>query len=326
MSALSPLPAASARIFEIADQLETGVAVLDRDDMLTYANPAFCELFAVSPSRSRSLPLAALGEGARVLAPLIERVRHGAETLHQRDQRIETRTERILHADITIGAAPGGSVLIEVHQLGGVRGAAQLLARRVTDVELARLADLIVTEADRLAALTNRLLEPGGKPHLAALNLHEVAERARALIAAEAEPQLHLDRDYDPSLPLLRGHGDRLLQLVLNLMRNALQASAARIGLRTRVEHNVLIGEKVSRLVARLDVIDDGRGVPEEMRDTLFLPFVSGRSKGTGLGLALAQEIAAEHGGALSYRSRPGNTVFTLLLPIALPGRGEVHG
>ena len=353
MSALSPLAPASARIFEIADQLETGVALLDREDLLTYANPAFCELFAVSPTRSRSLPLAALGEGARVLAPLIERVRHGAETLHRRDQRIETRAERILHADITIGVASGGDVLIEVHQLGGeidtaaplslseslrglahevknplagVRGAAQLLARRVADVELARLADLIVTEADRLAALTNRLLEPGGKPHLAALNLHEVAERARALIAAEAEPELHLDRDYDPSLPLLRGHGDRLLQLVLNLMRNALQAGAVHIGLRTRVEHNVLIGEKVSRLVARLDVIDDGHGVPEAMRDTLFLPFVSGRSKGTGLGLALAQEIAAEHGGALSYRSRPRGTVFTLILPIVLPGRGELHG
>ena len=92
MSALSPLPTLTGRAFEIADQLETGVAVLDRDDVLTYANPAFCELFAVSPSRSRSLPFAALGEGARALAPLIERVRHAAETLHQRDQRIETRT------------------------------------------------------------------------------------------------------------------------------------------------------------------------------------------------------------------------------------------
>lgn len=353
MSALSPLPAALPRAFEVTDQLETGVALLDREDALVYANPAFCELFAVSPSRSRSLPLAALGEGARVLMPLIERVRTGASTLHRRDQRIETRAERSLHADVTIGPAFGGMVLIEVHQLGGeldaaaptnlseslrglahevknplagVRGAAQLLARRVADPELMRLAGLIVTEADRLVALTNRLLQPGGKPHLSALNLHEVAERARALIGAEAEPSLHLDRDYDPSLPLLRGHGDRLLQLVLNLMRNALQAGASRIGLRTRVEHNVLIGEKVSRLVARFDVIDDGSGVPEEMRDTLFLPFVSGRSKGTGLGLALAQEIAAEHGGSLSYRSRPGQTVFTLLLPIALPVRGEMHG
>lgn len=353
MSVSPPLQFAPARAIEVADQLETGVALLDADDALVYMNPAFCELFAISPPRSRSLPLVALGDGVRVLAPLIERVRVGASTLYRRDQRIDTRAERSLHADVTIGPASGGMVLIEVHQLGGeteapapanlseslrglahevknplagVRGAAQLLARRVAEPELARLADLIVTEADRLAALTNRLLEPGGKPHLSALNLHEVAERARALIAAEAEPGLHLDRDYDPSLPLLRGHGDRLLQLVLNLMRNALQAGAARIGLRTRVEHNVLIGERVSRLAARLDVIDDGRGVPEEMRDTLFLPFVSGRSKGTGLGLALAQEIAAEHGGLLNYRSRPGQTAFTLLLPIALPVRGEMHG
>jgi two-component system nitrogen regulation sensor histidine kinase GlnL len=353
MSALPSPPLAPARSIEVADHLETGVALLGGDDVLVYANPAFCELFAVSPPRARSLPLAALGEGARVLLPLIDRARAQTLTLHRRDQRMETRAERGLHADITIGPAADGLVLIEVHPLGGepdaaapanlsaslrglahevknplagVRGAAQLLARRVTDPELVRLADLIVTEADRLAALANRLLQPDGKPHLAALNLHEVAERARALIAVEAEPDLQLERDYDPSLPLLRGHGDRLLQLALNLMRNALQAGAARIGLRTRVEYNVLIGEQVSRLAARLDVIDNGRGVADAMRDTLFLPFVSGRSKGTGLGLALAQEIAAEHGGALSYRSRPGQTVFTLLLPIALPTREQTHG
>ncbi len=107
--------------------------------------------------------------------------------------------------------------------LAGVRGAAQLLKRRLSEPELVRLADLIMSEADRLAALTDRLLQPGGKPHLSVLNVHEVAERARALIAAEAEPALRLERDYDPSLPSLRGNGDRLLQLVLNLMRNALQ-------------------------------------------------------------------------------------------------------
>ncbi|GAH75496.1 unnamed protein product, partial [marine sediment metagenome] len=260
MNAATRQQSAPIRATEVADQLETGVALLGTDDTLVYANPAFCELFAVSPSRLRSLPLGALGAAAQALAPLIDRVRQEGATLHRRDQRIETRSGRSLHADITIGPAQDAALLIEVHPLGGeldaalpsslseslrglahevknplagVRGAAQLLARRVADPELARLADLIVTEADRLAALTNRLLEPGGKPHLSTLNLHEVAERARALIAAEAEPQLHLDRDYDPSLPLLRGHGDRLLQLVLNLMRNALQAGATRIGLRT---------------------------------------------------------------------------------------------
>jgi len=161
------------------------------------------------------------------------------------------------------------------------------------------------------------LLQPGGKPHLSTLNLHEVAERARALIAAEAEPTLKLDRDYDPSLPTLHGNHDRLLQVVLNLMRNALQAKAKSIGLRSRAEHNVLIGERVVRLAARLDVIDDGEGVPESLSDSLFMPLVSGRSNGTGLGLALAREIAQEHGGTLTYHSRPGRTVFTLLLPLS---------
>jgi two-component system nitrogen regulation sensor histidine kinase GlnL len=353
MNSAAPVQPAAIRASEVADQLETGVALLDADHALVYANPAFCELFAVSPSRSRSLPLAALGDGERALKPLVERVRREPATLHWRNQRIDTRAGRSLHADITVSPAPDGRVMIEVHPLGGepeatapaslseslrglahevknplagVRGAAQLLARRVADPELSRFAELIVTEADRLAALADRLLEPGGKPHLAALNLHEVAERARALILAEAVPNLHLDRDYDPSLPLLRGNGDRLLQLVLNLLRNAVQAGAARIVLRTRVEHNAAIGEKVCKLAARLDVIDDGPGVPEDMRETLFLPFVSGRSKGTGLGLALAQEIAAEHGGTLGYRSRPGQTVFTLLLPIALTHRGDAHG
>ena len=200
--------------------------------------------------------------------------------------------------------------------LAGVRGAAQLLKRRVADAELARLADLIIGEADRLAALTDRLLQPGGKPHLATINLHEVAERARELIAAEALTQVRVERDYDPSLPGLRGNRDRLLQLVLNLMRNALQAQATRISLRSRAEHNVLIGEKPVRLVVRLDVIDDGLGVPEGVRESLFMPLVSGRSDGTGLGLALAREIAQEHGGTLTFRSRPGHTVFSLMLPL----------
>jgi two-component system nitrogen regulation sensor histidine kinase GlnL len=113
--------------------------------------------------------------------------------------------------------------------------------------------------------------------------------------------------------------------LVLNLMRNSLQAKATRINLRSRCEHNVLIGEKATRLAARLDIIDDGQGVPEDLRHTLFMPLVSGRSKGTGLGLALAQEIAQEHGGSLSYRSREGQTVFSLLLPLGVePARGEL--
>lgn len=324
-------------------QLETAVALLDDRGVLTYANAAFCELFAVNPSRSRGVALHALGDAARIFVPLVERARIGATRLRLREQALETRTGRTLHVDIGVSACVEECVVIEVHELGadvsatatprlseslrglahevknplaGVRGAAQLLKRRVKDPELVKLADLIMNEADRLVTLTDRLLEPGGKPHLSVLNLHEVAEHARALIAAESGPDLRLERDYDPSLPSLRGSHDRLVQLVLNLMRNALDAKATLIILRSRAEYNVLIGDKSVRLAARLEVIDDGCGVPENLRHTLFLPLVSGRSKGTGLGLALAQEIAQEHGGALSYRSRPGHTIFSLVLPL----------
>ncbi|HEY8011696.1 MAG TPA: nitrogen regulation protein NR(II) [Rudaea sp.] len=354
LMAVPALPGPALKVEDLLGQLETGVAVLDRSGVLVYANPAFCELFAVSPSRSHGLPVQALGEPARVFIPLVERVRAGGASVRLREQTLETRTGRSLHADIGVSLWTDDGVLLEVHELGadisamptarlseslrglahevknplaGLRGAAQLLKRRLVEPDLVRLAELVMSEADRLAALTDRLLQPGGKPHLSVLNLHEVAERARALIAAEAEPALRLERDYDPSLPSLRGNGDRLLQLVLNLMRNALQAKASRIGLRSRAEHNVLIGDKAVRLAARLDVIDDGVGVPETLRHTLFMPLVSGRSKGTGLGLALAQEIAQEHGGTLSYRSRPGQTVFSLLLPLGSePARASETG
>ncbi|HXR62189.1 MAG TPA: ATP-binding protein [Rudaea sp.] len=259
-----------------------------------------------------------------------------------------TVSGHLFSADITASAVTDG-VLLEIHRiapegavapparlseslrglahevknpLAGIRGAAQLLKRRVAEPELAHLADMIMAEADRLANLADRLLHGGRKPHLSHVNLHEVIERARAVIASEAAPSVQLDRDYDPSLPRLRGDADRLLQLLLNLMRNALQAGAARVGVRTRAAHNVLIGDKPARLAARLDVIDDGRGVPESLGESLFLPLVSGRADGSGLGLALVQEIAREHGGIVVHDgSRPGQTVFSLLLPL-----GGEHG
>jgi two-component system nitrogen regulation sensor histidine kinase GlnL len=139
------------------------------------------------------------------------------------------------------------------------------------------------------------------------------------LIAIEAAPEIKLDRDYDPSLPVFRGDADRLQQVLLNLLRNALQAGATQIRLRTRAESGAIVNGQTLRLALRLDVIDNGSGVPDSLRETLFAPLVSGRADGTGLGLALAREISMEHGGQLDFRSRPGNTVFTLLLPVEPP-------
>ncbi|MGA9342848.1 MAG: ATP-binding protein [Rhodanobacteraceae bacterium] len=200
--------------------------------------------------------------------------------------------------------------------LAGVRGAAQLLRRRLDSESMIELADTIIDEADRLAVLADRLLHSSGKPRLARMNIHELLERVAGLVEAESETPRVL-RDYDPSLPPLTGDSDRLYQVLLNLVRNAIEAQANTITLRSRVEHSARIGDHGVRVALRIDVFDDGCGVPLEIADSLYKPLVSGRFGGTGLGLALAQETAHEHGGELRHASRPGATVFTLLLPVA---------
>jgi len=324
------------------EQLVTAVAVLDDRLRFVQVNPAFCELFDVGAFRVRGLTLDAFAPAADVLLPLARRVHADHNAVAGRGQQMMTGSGRVLQADIFASPTRNAGILLEIHRLveempaapvrlseslrglahevknplAGVRGAAQLLMRRVAEPDLQQLAALIIAEADRLGTLTDRLLHPGGKPHLSAVNLHEVAERARALIAAEAASEPRLDRDYDPSLPVFRGDADRLLQLLLNLMRNAVQAAATSILVRTRAEHAAVIDGQPVRLALRMDVIDDGAGVPDNLRDTLFLPLVSGHASGTGLGLALAQEIALEHGGKIIYSSRPGRSVFSLLLPL----------
>ena len=339
MPAAAILPRISADAVVLLDQMTAGVAVLDEALRFVHANPAFVELTGLA--RWRGCPLEVLGEAAGALTALIERAQAAQAPSTLRGLEISARSASV-RIDVTASECDAG-VLLEMHAqnphdvtqvptqisqtlrglahevknpLAGLRGAAQLLQRRAADADQRRLAELIISEADRLGALTDRLLHPAGKPHLAVVNLHEVAERARALIANEADPALRLERDYDPSLPTLRGDADRLLQLLLNLLRNALQAGATQIRLRTRAENGAIVNAQSVRLALRLDVIDNGAGVPELLRETVFAPLVSGRADGTGLGLALAREIAIEHGGQLDFRSRPGHTVFCLLLPV----------
>ena len=337
------LPVATAGL----DQLVTAVAVLDPGQRFIYANGAFCELFEVGSPKLRGVALAEFGPFGAAVAPIAQRACAQQTAIASRGERIVTAAGHLFSADLIVNPVGPSGVLLEVHRiindgspapsrwseslkglahevknpLAGIRGAAQLLKRRLQDADMIHLAEMIMGEADRLATLADRLLHGGRKPHLTNVNLHEVTERARAVIASEAIGGIQLERDYDPSLPALRGDADRLLQLLLNLMRNALQAGAATLSVRTRAAHNVLIGERPARLAARLDVIDNGPGVPEALRDMLFLPLVSGRANGTGLGLALAQEIAREHGGVVACTSRPGHTVFSLTLPL-----GVEHG
>lgn len=205
--------------------------------------------------------------------------------------------------------------------LAGLKGAAQLLGRRLDphDADGHALTSLIDAETVRLTALLDRLLSPAPAAPHAPTNVHGVLERVLRLAESDAGWAVRLVRDYDPSLPDLEGDADRLVQAVWNLVRNAIEAGASQVTLRTRAEHAARIGESVHPLALRVDIADDGRGVPPELAERLFLPLVTGRAEGTGLGLALAQQVVREHRGALSYRSRPGHTVFTLLLPLQSP-------
>ncbi|MEO8142647.1 MAG: nitrogen regulation protein NR(II) [Betaproteobacteria bacterium] len=209
--------------------------------------------------------------------------------------------------------------------LGGLRGSAQLLERELERPELREYTQVIIKEADRLQVLLDRLLTPRRTVQLAAVNIHEVLERVRSLVQAEFPNAISVLRNYDPSVPDLAGDIEQLIQAVLNVVRNAAQAllSGANGGrggtivLRTRSARQVTIARQRHKLALELQVIDDGPGVPEEIRDRAFNPLVSGREGGSGIGLALVQAYVQNHGGVVEFDSRPGRTVFTLLLPLA---------
>ncbi len=329
---------------ELVGLCRTGLAQLDEGLRFTWLNPALTEMLGAGTRRWLGASLDLLDPGASGLADAARRALDAQHMVLLLHARLRGGSDGELLGDIAFTPLEGRRVLLELHAasttteatspalseslrgfahevknpLAGVRGAAQLLGRRVNDPELAELAELIIGETDRLTALADRLLRAGGKPRLARLNVHELLERVAALIAAEpGAPAMR--RDYDPSLPSATGDADRLFQLLLNLARNAVQAGAATITLRTRIEFGVRLGERLRRVALRVDVIDDGRGIPPELAGSLYQPLVSGRSDGTGLGLALAQEIAREHGGELRHSSRPGLTTFILLLPLELP-------
>jgi two-component system nitrogen regulation sensor histidine kinase GlnL len=324
-----------------AEQMSTGLALVDARLRVSWINPALAEWLDTGPRSAVGQPLELLLHKPDWLAQ-VERAVAEQRPVQWRGVNLLAGRGRELPVDL--GLQPvDGYWLLEVHALAqlpaatsplsatlrgfahevknplaGLRGAAQLLQRRVSDDDLKALAGLVIAEADRLASLANRLLHHDGAPRLGPVNIHEQLEWLCDLLHAGADaPQLR--QDYDPSLPDVTGDAERLQQVLLNLARNAIEAGAHTLTLRTRVEHGLRVGERVLRTALRVDVIDDGPGVPAALRDTLFEPLVSGRADGSGLGLALAREIAREHGGELRFASRPGDTVFSLYLPLERP-------
>lgn len=234
-----------------------------------------------------------------------------------------TQHQRILRETALLTQLGGSRAMVRqlAHEiknpLGGLRGAAQLLERQLRDPSLHEYTAVIIAEADRLAGLVDALLGPGQPPHKEPVNIHELVQHVGHLLAAEAPSGVAIERDYDPSLPRLRLDRNQIIQALLNLGRNAIHAvgERGRIVLRTRALTNATIGTRRYRVVASIQVEDDGPGVPTEIRDTVFYPLITGRQGGTGLGLAVAQDLIGRHDGLIEFDSRPGRTVFTILLP-----------
>jgi len=202
--------------------------------------------------------------------------------------------------------------------LGGLRGAAQLLERQLPAPELTDYTRVIIDEADRLAALVDGLLQAGGAPKTEHLNLHEITEHVASLINAEKPAEVELIRDYDPSLPMVNVDRHQMIQALLNLAKNALQAvgDTGRIVFRTRALPNFNIGGQQHRLVLSAEVQDDGPGIADDLKETVFYPLVSDKSTGSGLGLTIAQDLVSYNGGLIEFESRPGETVFRIRIPV----------
>ncbi|MCX7960185.1 MAG: nitrogen regulation protein NR(II) [Burkholderiales bacterium] len=350
-----------AASFAGLELLATAVVVLDRAFVVRYANPAAEDLLGTGARGLVGQPLPGLfDEGAELEAMLAEAsAAHWDWRARQVHLARPGRPPQALSCVVARIDLPGFSLLVELrpieerlrlerearwldrreaarellrnlaheirNPLGGLRGSAQLLERELERPELREYTRVIISEADRLQALLDRLLVPQRTARLAPVNIHEVLERVRALVLAEFPGSVAIERDYDPSLPELTGDREQLLQAVLNLVRNAAQAlvseaNARRGGtivLRTRVARQATIFRRLYRLALELQVVDDGPGIPEEMRERVFTPLVSGREGGTGLGLSLVQTYVQNHGGTVEFASRPGRTVFTVLLPLA---------
>lgn len=327
---------------------------------VVYANPAAEASFAMSRKAMVELALPDLFGASEELDTMIESVIGRQVDVRRQDLVLQPPLQEPMHAHVVVGGIEGygNTVLVEIlpneqkvrsdreerildltsankelirnlaheikNPLGGIRGAAQLLEFELPERTLREYTQVIIKESDRLQTLVDRLLEPHRHPHIVSdLNIHEVLERVRSVVLAEFPNGLEIVRDYDASLPELRGDKEQLIQAVLNIVHNAAQALHERIAggdaqivLRTRVARQVTIAKRLFKLALDLHVVDNGPGIPEDIRERIFYPLVSGRDGGSGLGLTLAQTFVQQHEGLIECESRPGCTDFRILLPL----------
>lgn len=243
-----------------------------------------------------------------------------------RQLRISREEHRLIQHQATRGLIRGLAHEIK-NPLGGLRGAAQLLERELADPALHEYTQIIISEADRLQTLVDRLLGPNRLPRLEKVNIHSLMEHVRNLVLAESGEQVRVVRDYDPSIPDLLLDSDRIIQAMLNIVRNAVRAlqgeADPQVTLRSRIQRQITIGNHRHRLAAQIEIEDNGPGVADEILDTLFYPLVSATEGGMGLGLSISQSLINLHGGLIECDSKPGRTVFRMLLPLENPNASK---
>ncbi len=206
--------------------------------------------------------------------------------------------------------------------LGGIRGAAQLLERELPTEELGEFTRVIIEEADRLRNLTDRMLGPNKPVEFVELNIHEVLEHVSSVVKLQGSGEVEIVRNYDPSIPDLIGDKEQLIQATMNIVNNAYQAlteneiESPKITLKTRIKRRHTIGKETHQLVVVVSVIDNGPGIPPQILEDIFFPMITGRAEGTGLGLTISQSLIARHNGLIECRSVPGETEFSIYLPI----------
>ncbi len=339
----------------ITDNLSSAICLFDDGLRVRYINPAGEALFGISARRLLGLSAENLLSSPR-LAGLLASALEDGHPFTERESRMSVAGEHDITVVLTaIPLREPSELLLEMnrvdHQLriareenliaqqqatrevvrglaheiknplGGLRGAAQLLESELGDSSLREYTGVIIHEADRLQNLLNRMLGPNTLPHKQQINIHQVLERVRTLVQAEAPEGVRLLWDYDPSLPELNADLDQLIQVVLNIVRNAVQAlpGEGEIILRSRALRRYTVGHLCHKLVLCIDIVDNGPGIPEQMQQKVFYPLVTGRAEGTGLGLSIAQSLVNQHGGVIECHSRPGRTRFSIFLPVPEP-------
>jgi len=336
---------------QLLEALNTAVLLLDEALQIIYLNPAAEDLFEISrrqvlghylPNivRADALVVSRLQEALQAQRPFTERglelytaitdqrmtVDCMVTPLSRRELLLETMQVdhhlRIAHEEHLLSQQQAAREFLRglAHEiknpLGGLRGAAQLLESELEQDELKEYTRVIMREADRLRNLVNRMLGPNNVPVKQPVNIHQILEHVRSLVDAENYAGLVINREYDPSIPELMADSELLVQAFLNLVRNAAEVGANRIVLRTRTERQFTIGHNRYKLVLRVDVVDNGPGIPADLQEKIFYPMVTGRAEGTGLGLSIAQSLINQHQGIIEFTSAPGNTVFTIFLPL----------